>query len=115
MKVNISVNSKNEFEHFLMIFEIGLLTALKGNAINIEECEAFLFNPYTMEILRKHNINNNIIDTIHIGCELEDIESLLPNKLDESVLYLIEKNMGNLKKIKELKLPIDKIIREIID
>ena len=39
-----------------------------------------------IEVLKKENFNIDIIDILERGCELEDIESLLPDKLMENIL-----------------------------
>lgn len=114
MEINISIKGKNEFERIITIFQLGILTALECKLINIEESEAYLFNPYTLDMLKRNNINSNVIDITHLGSELEDIESLLPHKLQDNILELKKETINNFKQLKQPNLPIEKIIKEII-
>ena len=77
-------------EKALLISIVGTLETIKNGGITIDEAEKFLFSPHMIKILRVKRCNEKIIELIAKGCELEDIASLLPEKLDEA--------MGELKK-----------------
>ncbi len=81
MSLKISVNGKNEAERLLCILNIGVAACLKEGLISIEESENFLYSPYSMELLKEAKLDSEIIDLIHLGSELEDVESLIPEKL----------------------------------
>ncbi|SHI36445.1 Protein of unknown function [Clostridium cavendishii DSM 21758] len=112
MKLILEANEKVINERILAILELGLLTALSNNVISIEECEGYLFNPYIMKLLNKNKINTEIINIIHEGCELEDIQSLLPDKLTENIERLNKKCLKILEILEKPEFPIDKLIEK---
>lgn len=70
-----------QVEKMILIKIIGVMECLEKELIVIEEAEKILFSPYSMEFLKKKGINKEIIEIIHLGTELEDVESLIPEKL----------------------------------
>ena len=84
----------------LLVSIIGLLDSLKSGILAIEECEQYLFSPYTLEILRRKGIDKRIIDIVHLGTELEDIESLLPDRLEANIQELYDEAKELLKEMK---------------
>ena len=53
--------------------------------------------------MEKKGINKKIIDLIHEGCELEDVESLCPDKLDNVIEDLKQRTLTLLDKYEEYK------------
>ncbi len=82
MKVNDDMKIR---EKMILLSIIGCLEAIKGRKVTIDEAEAFLFLPRMCEILESEGYSKNIIHIIELGCELEDIESLLPDQLNNIV------------------------------
>lgn len=76
--------SKND-EKIVLINLIGILEALKRNNLSIDEAEKFLFSPHTIAKLQKKKCDEKIIDILERGCELEDIELLIPDKLLKTI------------------------------
>lgn len=89
MTLNMSVNRKNEANILILVCTLGLLE-LEDDLLTIEECDQYLFSPYSLDILQRKGINQNIIDIVHLGTELEDIESLLPHLLEKNIKELHE-------------------------
>jgi hypothetical protein len=71
----------NQFEKLLAVLSLGLCVAIKHHAIEIEEAEQLLYSPFTMKKLNEMGTNKEIIKLIHAGTELEDLESLIPSEL----------------------------------
>ncbi|WP_066495567.1 DUF3969 family protein [Abyssisolibacter fermentans] len=113
MDLVIKAHEKREIERVLAIIELGLLTALESDSIGIEEAEGYLFNPYTMRKMQECNVSSELIDIVHLGSELEDIQSLMPDKLKENILSLKEKCIDVLNKLEEPDIPTSKLIQEI--
>ncbi|AVP35559.1 DUF3969 family protein [Staphylococcus felis] len=67
--------NKEQLEKFTLITIHGLFYQLKHNLISIENAEHIIFTPYMMEELSSLNVNSEIIDLIHKGTELEDLEA----------------------------------------
>ena len=111
MELNISISGKNESERLISIIQLGLLSALEKQLISIEEAEGYLFNPFTVSKLEKYGLSEEVIDIIKEGCELEDIQSLLPEKLLLNILRIKEQVVVNIGAIKNPKQPTEKIIK----
>lgn len=89
MIVTIKTNTLEKVdEKMLLISIIGSLEAIKNSAITIDEVEKFIFSPRMIKMLREKKCNEKIVGIIEKGCELEDIYSLLPEKLDEVIYEL---------------------------
>jgi len=71
----------NQFEKLLAVLSLGLCVAIKHHTIEIEEAEQLLYSPFTMKKLNEMGANKKIIDLIHAGTELENLESLIPSEL----------------------------------
>jgi hypothetical protein len=107
MKLKISVAKKNEAERLMLITAIGLLDALENELLTIEDCENYLFSPYSVSILEEQCLNKEVIEIIELGCELEDVQSLRPTKLKEEIIELKARAKICLKKIKPSEDPYD--------
>lgn len=82
MEIIFSNNSISKIdEKIILISLIGTLESLKNNILSIDEAEKFLFSPHMIGRLRNKNCNIRIIDILEKGCELEDVASLIPEKL----------------------------------
>lgn len=77
-------------EKILLLSIIGVLEVLKSDILKIEEAEKFLFSPNMLKKLKLIKCNNKITNLIERGCELEDIASLIPEKLEKNYNELME-------------------------
>lgn len=110
MKLVIKVDKKKEVNRVLAIIQLGLLTALENNSISIEEAEGYIFNPYTIKKMEEINVNNKVIDIVHLGTELEDIKSLIPEKIEESIIDLKRKCIAMFNELDKADIPTSKLI-----
>ena len=86
MIVKIKTNTLEKVdEKMLLISIIGSLEVIKNTAVTIDEAEKFIFSPCVIKALREKKCDEKIVGIIEKGCELEDIHSLLPEKLDEVI------------------------------
>lgn len=76
------------YEKILLIEIVGVLEALTLGKISIDESEKFLFSPHMVKLLRRNRCNKKIINILERGCELEDIASLIPQYLLETISEL---------------------------
>ncbi len=79
--MKISDNKKIQ-EKMIILSIVGCLDAIKERKVSIDEAEAFLFLPRVCSMLESEGYNKSIIHIIELGCEIEDVESLLPERLD---------------------------------
>ena len=75
----IDVEAPIEIETLVAVLSLGLCTALESQSLTIEEASGCLFSPYTMSLLRRVNASPDLVHLIHLGTELEDLESFTPN------------------------------------
>jgi len=61
MELNISIKNKDDIERFILILNVGMMTAIKEGVISIEEAENYLYSPYSVEKIRKLGINEDVI------------------------------------------------------
>lgn len=92
--------TKEDLEKVILINAIGLVEALNKNLITIEEAEKVLFSPYMMEQLEYINVSKPVLEVIHLGTELEDVNSIIPDKLAESLAEIKEKSLNLLEERK---------------
>ena len=86
MKIIFSADGVSENdEKIILISIVGILEAIKNDKLSIDEAEKFLFSPYMVKKLRVKGCSESIIDILERGCELEDIASLIPEKLTKMV------------------------------
>ena len=96
-KLIISIKDKNSIERFILICAIGILQSLEEKSITIDEAGRDLFNPFSVDRLAKLHISDEVIEIIELGCELEDIESFLPDQLDKEIKKMKESAIEVLK------------------
>ncbi|MBN6888494.1 uncharacterized protein DUF3969 [Cytobacillus horneckiae] len=107
----LNATSKEELEKILLLNVVGLIEGINENSITIEEAEKVLFSPYIMKLVDSMGISKEVLEVIHLGTELEDVESLIPEKLPESLIEIKEKSINLLEKRKEHKFQ-DKVIKK---
>ncbi len=92
-ELTIKVEEKVEIEILVSIINLGICAAHKEGVISIEEAESYLYSPYSMEQLKKLGVEQELIDIIHLGTELEDVKSLLPSEFALSIKEIEEKTL----------------------
>ncbi|MCQ4087555.1 DUF3969 family protein [Saccharibacillus sp. JS10] len=105
------MKSTNENQKLVSIIQLGFLTALEKEVITIEEAEAYLFSPFTSEKLKAYGFSESVINIILEGCELEDVESLLPNRLQANIVRIKEEILKNITSFSTVKENIEKVIK----
>lgn len=93
LKLKISIEKNEEIEKFILIVNLGILIALSKELINIEDAENFLYSPFSVNKLRDLGIKEEVIKLVELGCELEDVKRLIPNKLNKSINDIYNKSM----------------------
>lgn len=110
MELNISLKTKEDIERFILIENIGIMTAIKEGVISIEEAENYLYSPYSVERIKNLGINEDVVKLVELGCELEDVESLIPDKLNNSIDEISNKSIELLHSTAKSILPLKKWI-----
>lgn len=85
MEMVIKVKDKTEIARLMSILNLGLCTAIEQGVLPIATAEDYFYSPYTLEKLEALGLSPQILRLVQLGTELEDIASLLPEKLAESL------------------------------
>lgn len=85
MNIKLSDNTIEGAEKLILTLIIGLMSNLKLKIVSLNEVELQLFNPCTIAKLKEKGVRQDIIDLVHLGTELEDVLSLLPEQLDSGI------------------------------
>lgn len=109
--LNIKLDTEEEINRFILITNIGIMTAIKNDLISIQEADQFFYNPFSYEKIRALGIKEDVIILMELGSELEDVESLIPHKLIDSIDEILNKSMELLKALKSTQQPIKKWFR----
>lgn len=97
----------------LLALIVGVSRALQQKSLTLNEAEQIIFSPAIFELAKKNSIDARIVSLIRRGTELEDIESLIPDKYSTSIDE-IEKDAHNLLKIMpEYDYNAEKLIKKL--
>lgn len=89
--------SRAQIERLLLLLSVGICEALERSMLSIETAEHLLYSPATMSVLRDLSFDPMLVDLIHTGTELEDVASLIPDKLGDHVAALKEQALKRLR------------------
>lgn len=89
--ITLSASNKVDEKKLILTQVLGMTLGLKEGAISLDDAEILLFTPYSMIELEKQGIGADIIDPIHLGTELEDVLSLIPDQWESTLDLIIEK------------------------
>lgn len=89
-------------EKILLTVILGNIEAVKNGAITIEEAEKFIFSPHMKKKLMAKKCNKKIVELVMKGCEFEDINDLIPEKLEEVMEETKQEVLKLLKNYKEI-------------
>ena len=87
-----------------------------GNRTKIANLEGYqifsnyLYSPHTVEKINALDINEEVVKLVEYGCELEDVESLIPNKLNNSIDEISNASVELLRSVPKPVLPLKKWI-----
>ncbi len=110
MELNVSLKTKDGIERLILIANIGMMTAIKEGVISIGEAENHLYSPYSVERIKSLSINENVVKLVEFGWELEDVESLIPDKLNNFTNEISNASIELLRSASEPVLPLEKWI-----
>ncbi|EHQ4622277.1 DUF3969 family protein [Salmonella enterica] len=109
MKMSYKINQEDA-GRFIGFLSLGVLYCLDNKAISINEAEEFIFKPYVSALLSEINAPQELIKVVELGCELEDIESLMPEKLPVNIKMLLDDMLYLIKNSKRTERLVDKEI-----
>jgi len=95
MKLTIEIEEESHIESYLSIVSIGILECLRRGRIDCHEAMTLLYEPGYIDMFEP--IMPNLGHAIHLGTELEDVESIIPDKMDWSIDQIYELNLSSVR------------------
>lgn len=92
----INLEDQNTTEIYLSIVSLGILKCIEEGILNYDDAMALLYQPFNIEKLEAKF--PELGSAIHLGSELEDVASLIPDKLEESIREIEKMNKELIKK-----------------
>jgi Protein of unknown function (DUF3969) len=93
MPLMFRMDDRSDVSQLVAVMSLGLCAAISGGSVSIEEAERRLFNPRVVEQLRGLGVSEVLIEIVHLGTELEDVQSLIPERLGESLAEMQVKTL----------------------
>ena len=103
MVLELLTENKNDFSILLAITLFGAIEALSNNAITFDEARSVILNPYVLDKAIIAGCDNEVIELIDKGLELDCIKRQFPELFQSSiceirdnlVTYLVKVNISN--------------------
>lgn len=86
ISLNVELKNKEAGNEFFIMLIIGIYEALYNKKITINDARTLLFRPSVMKTVE--NVLPKIYKLAYVGTELEDVESLGPEKLEDNIIKL---------------------------
>lgn len=98
----VDATDSNALDKFFSIVVVGLAFALKEKSISVVEAERILFSPYMAAQLARSGCSSGLVDLIERGCELEDVESLIPQQLLGVIEGIMKESLDEIRRVEEI-------------
>lgn len=95
MKLEIKIDEKSYIESYLSMVSLGALECIDKGIISCEEAMKIIYFPGMIEKLEE--LFPGIGEAIHLGTELEDVVSIIPEKLKASIEQIRAINYTSIK------------------
>ena len=69
------MTDRAEVEQSVAVMSLELCTAIVGSSVSLTEAENRLFNPKVLSRLEILGLPESLIEIVHLGIELEDVQS----------------------------------------
>lgn len=75
-------------ERLVALLTLGMAVAIEHGKLTTEEAGHLLFSPHSMALLKECGVRKTLVDLVHTGTEMEDVERLIPEELSNSLQSL---------------------------
>lgn len=76
------------------VITLGLCAAIVGGSISLNEAEVSLFSPKILIRLEALGLPESLIEIVHLGTELADVEQLIPDRFGDSIAEIQSKALA---------------------
>ena len=73
--------------------------------LSIKESTYYFISPFTAQILKEKGSSDELVNIIYLLCELENVERIIPSKLESSLEDAKDKLIKYLDSMPEIQLP----------
>jgi len=87
--VEFEVGEESQASRFIALHCIGLLASFRDKCIPFGDVERF-FLPRMVRNLKKQGLDSRLVELVCLGCELADVNSLVPDKLKKNVDLVLD-------------------------
>ncbi|MDM5153288.1 DUF3969 family protein [Bacillus sp. DX1.1] len=85
MKLIFQMEEKPVLEKTILLFILGIVESLKLKVVSLDEAYRYIFNLEVLELLMDRNIDDQVLELIHFGIGLEDIQHVIPEEIEPSI------------------------------
>ncbi|MGE5397586.1 MAG: DUF3969 family protein [Chitinophagales bacterium] len=111
--MKLGISSKSEIERISLVLCLGLINAIESGTVSISEANGYWFNPFTFFSLGNLGLDKKIVGVICHCCELEDVESIIPDKLSSVINNLKAEVIKLLESMPKPSEPTEKLLKGI--
>ena len=103
-----------QLERVVALLTIGLAVALERGKVTTAEANQILFSPHAMAMLRSAGVRESVVDLVHAGTEIEDIEFSLPGRMPHNLHLLVAEAVACLETCEKYNFNADKWIVRLL-
>lgn len=103
MKLTID---EEDLKRLFPILILGVVEAMKNEAIESEESEVICFNPYTKSFFEQMGASEDLLEIVKLGMEIDDVHRLVPHAYLESLQDMKNRSLDVIRKNKRFDYPI---------
>lgn len=103
-----------QLERVVALLTIGLAVALERGKVTTAEANQILFSPHAMTLLRSAGVREVVVDLVHAGTEIEDIEFSLPERMPHNLHLLVADAFSCLETCDKYDFNADKWIAKLL-
>jgi len=107
----IKISEKIETERFVCVICLGFIEAIKKEQHSIYELICPFISPYSAQLLKQKGVNEELVTIIHLLCELDNVERVMPDKLGISIDEAKNRLLGFVSSLYKPKLPRERWIQ----
>lgn len=106
LKVGLAAQGKEEVEKLMAAVALGLADAVKEGKMTASDACGYFFVPGYLRLEQSPDVDPRLIDALHAGSELEDVERLAPRGMKRALQEIRENALAVLEGLGESNAPL---------
>lgn len=103
--LKLTIDEEN-LKRLFPILILGVVEAMKNEAIESEESEVICFNAYTKSFFEQMGVSGDLLEIVKLGMEIDDVHRLVPYAYLESLQDMKKRSLDVIRKNKRFDYPI---------